>query len=314
MVVALVGLVVVLTAHCDVRRIRCMVGAGSVARMVVCLLALDLRAASVSGLRQEVRGGAPLDNAIGDFVGVTLVGVASIADATRELDARALLDDVCGLVGRKVEIRLTGKGDVVAGRVALGAHLARRLLGRPADVRADARHVVVGSEHLLDHIVMWQWTARSRDPVRGSRVDVDVPATPSSLSLHRRGNGRGLRRLDEHVLAGHACAPGVVVGVFRLVCRRSLDGGVGAAPYQAQIGKRIPSQSPPLNRGSGRLRVRLLDQRASPNGSMRGLVLDHICRRNALPKSSSVPLVHDCCTPQARFPSVRAISRYPQRQ
>ena len=76
--------------------------------VVVTLLALDClrrsRHAARSALIQEVLGRPALDDAVGDRVGVALVGVARLADPALELDAAALLDDVRRLVRRGVQI------------------------------------------------------------------------------------------------------------------------------------------------------------------------------------------------------------------
>ncbi len=64
---------------------------------------------------EEVLGALAAHDAVGDRVGVLLVGIAGLADAAGEADAAPLLDDVGGLVGGGVEIGRAGEGDVVAG-------------------------------------------------------------------------------------------------------------------------------------------------------------------------------------------------------
>ena len=71
-----------------------------------------------------------------------LVLVADLADAALQLHAAALLDHVRSLVSRRVQIGRAREGDVVAGRVGLGADRAARVRRWAADVGLDPGDVV----------------------------------------------------------------------------------------------------------------------------------------------------------------------------
>ncbi len=142
-----------------------------------------------------------------------LVGVAFLADIALERHTGALLDDVRSLVRRRVEIRLTGERNVVAGRVRLRAHGSRPLGGLPADVRLDVADVVA-TERALDEVAMRQRAAGALRAVR--RGSVNVAGFDARLAF--------LLALDRRELRGQC-------GLARADRRHSAR--VGLAPLRA---------------------------------------------------------------------------------
>jgi len=104
-------------------------------------------------------------------VGVDLVGVAGLADATRELHAGTLLDDMCGLVGGGVEVRRAAKGDVFAGGEGRGPQRIARGGGGAVLVAVD-RGDVVPAEGGLDQVQEGKCAARAGRALGGEVLDV----------------------------------------------------------------------------------------------------------------------------------------------
>ena len=71
-----------------------------------------------------------------------LVDVASGAEASLQLNAAPLLNDMGGLVRDRVQIGAAPQDDMVAGRVRIGAHGVRGRGGFGTRVRLDRRDVV----------------------------------------------------------------------------------------------------------------------------------------------------------------------------
>jgi hypothetical protein len=103
-------------------------------------------------------------------IGVLLVGVARLADATLQLHAAALLYDVCCLVRSGAQIRRRGKRDMVAGRECLRAHCARAGGSGPVGVSLDAADVMV-PERSLDLVSEWETRRTASDALLGSGVN-----------------------------------------------------------------------------------------------------------------------------------------------
>ena len=82
--------------------------------VVLAFLALDrLRgawAAASAPLVEEILGRLTGDDSIRDGVGMTLVGVASCADAALEVDTSALLNNMRGFVRHDVEVGAAPRG------------------------------------------------------------------------------------------------------------------------------------------------------------------------------------------------------------
>src|SRR5262249_50044025 len=89
-----------------------------------------------------------LDDEVGDAIGLTLVLVAGAPEVALELNARALLDRVRGLVRGGVEVGLVRERDLVAARVGLRAERVARLGRRASDERLHARDVVAAEARL----------------------------------------------------------------------------------------------------------------------------------------------------------------------
>jgi hypothetical protein len=100
---------------------------------------------------QEILDGLPGDHSIRDRIGMSLADVAGGADASLQLNAAPLLNDMGGLVRDGVQIGAAPQDDVVAGRVRVGAHGLRGRGGFPARVRPDRRDVVA-TERALQRI------------------------------------------------------------------------------------------------------------------------------------------------------------------
>ncbi|MGH9884402.1 MAG: hypothetical protein ACREBE_02665 [bacterium] len=77
------------------------------------------------------------DDSICDGVGMTLVGVASGADAALQVDTSALLNHMRGFVRHGVEVGTASEHDVIACRVCLGTHGVRGRGGLGAGVSLD---------------------------------------------------------------------------------------------------------------------------------------------------------------------------------
>jgi hypothetical protein len=100
----------------------------------------------------EQRLGAPTcDDAVGDGISVALIDIAGLADATLEVNTRALLDDVCGLVCRGVKTRRACERDVVAGCERFGAHCFAGISRVLIEVGLHAGDVVE-AEQMLDDV------------------------------------------------------------------------------------------------------------------------------------------------------------------
>ena len=76
--------------------------------------------------------------------------IAGPADAAREAQTAALLDDVGSLVGGDVEARGTAEGDTVAVGVGRRSHGGASLRRRAAHVGPNVGDVVFGTEGALD--------------------------------------------------------------------------------------------------------------------------------------------------------------------
>jgi hypothetical protein len=100
---------------------------------------------------EQLLGGVAGDHAIGDRVGLALVGVTRRPDPAFELNAAALLNHVRRLVGDRVQVGARTEHDVVAGGVGLGTHGARGRGRLVAGVRPNRRDVMT-AERTLDRI------------------------------------------------------------------------------------------------------------------------------------------------------------------
>jgi hypothetical protein len=83
------------------------------------------------------------------------VSIARLAHPAVELDPAALLDDVRGLVRRRVKVGRARERDIVARGVRTSADLIGSGGGFASDVRANARDVVL-AEARLDSILVRQ--------------------------------------------------------------------------------------------------------------------------------------------------------------
>ena len=62
----------------------------------------------------KIRGALSTDDAVSDCIRLFLVAIANLADATLELHTGLLLDNMSGLMCRRVEARRRFEGDVIA--------------------------------------------------------------------------------------------------------------------------------------------------------------------------------------------------------
>jgi hypothetical protein len=92
---------------------------------------------------------------------VLLVCVARGADATLELNATALLDDVRGFVRRGVEIRLAFEADLAAACVSLGTELLAGFGGGATSARLDPGDIVSRTQRSLDRLAVGQRLCRT---------------------------------------------------------------------------------------------------------------------------------------------------------
>jgi len=144
---------------------------------------------------EEILRALALHDAVGDGVGVPLVGIADLADAALQLHAGTLLDDVRGLVRRGVEVGRSGERDVIADRERARAHRRRALGRRAADVGLD-RADIVAAERLLDRREVGQGGRAAGDAVRRGGVDVGLRGAGGGALLDdRRVELRGQRVL-----------------------------------------------------------------------------------------------------------------------
>src|SRR5262249_52387800 len=138
--------------------------------------AVGLRAAAPAAHRvEQALGRLALYDRVGDRVGVLLVAIAALPDAARERDAGALLHDVRGLVGGGVQVGALAEGDVVAGRVRVGAHRVAGRRGGAALVRLHAGDVVATERH-LDRVEVRQGATAAGRAARRGRVHVGAAA------------------------------------------------------------------------------------------------------------------------------------------
>jgi hypothetical protein len=161
-------------------------------------------------------GGRALDNEIRHRVGVLLVDIAFLADATEELDTRALLYHVCRLVRCGVQAGRGSERDLAPARVGLRADRAARSGRLAADVGLDTADVV-SAEQTLDLVAVGQRATGAGDALLGGAVDhraVDLRWGRACGALDR-GQLPGERALarGKSGAAGNACR------VIVLACR-----------------------------------------------------------------------------------------------
>ncbi len=155
--------------------------------------ALDAARAGAGRRRvEQVDGGPPRDDALGDRVRVALVAVAGPADAAREMHALALLHEVRRLVGGGAQARGPREGDGAIGDVAARAERPVGGARRLAHVGARRRDVV-GAEGELDRPEVGQRArrpgeARPRDRLDPGRAE---PARVAAVELDRGGDREG---------------------------------------------------------------------------------------------------------------------------
>src|SRR5262249_3384365 len=148
--------------------------------------------AAITGDLVKQRGGRPSGyDGIRHRVGVTLVGIARLVDASLEMNAAALLNNVRRLVCRGVEVRCSTERHRVTASVGVGAELMRGG-GRCRPLMGAHARYIVGAEADLDLRKM-----RQRRPIAphslggdlGYRLVVEGRDRRSSFALHERAAG-----------------------------------------------------------------------------------------------------------------------------
>ncbi len=135
---------------------------------------------------------------------MALVLVARFADAGLEVDARALLHHVRGLVRRRVQIGRTRERDVAPRRVRRSSHRLCRRGGVRAEVGLHPAHVVT-PEQLLDATEVREAPGAPRDAAlrRGLHprgIGLGGREDPPLHRVRRRLEGLGQRALAGHAL------------------------------------------------------------------------------------------------------------------
>lgn len=160
------------------------VGSGRARRR--CLASLDVCFAARTArmlIEQRLRALAA-HHLLGDRIGMLLVDVASFANSALELDARTLLNDVCRLVGGQMKAWCAGEGDLVTGRIGVGADRVARGRRFTANVGLDPRNVVP-AECALDGAGMRQRATTAGDTLRGCVLNCVAIGRRRRRSLRR---------------------------------------------------------------------------------------------------------------------------------
>ena len=142
---------------------------------------------------ENVLRGASSHDGIRHGVGMALVRVPRLTDATLQLHATTLLDDVRRLVSGGLEARSTGKCDVIAGRVRLGADRSARGVSRATDVSLDVIDIVA-AEQALDRLAVRQRAPTVCHTGRGEPLDIALGATGRICRRRSRFCGPQLHR------------------------------------------------------------------------------------------------------------------------
>jgi hypothetical protein len=121
---------------------------------------------------------------------MVLVRVAGLSDPAFQLNATALLHNVRGFVGGRVEVGRRGERDVVPAGERLRSHLARACSGGSIGVSLDAADVVV-TEQALDVAGEGEGLRGAGDSVRGGGVHVGRLSPRDRVARCRAWRGLG---------------------------------------------------------------------------------------------------------------------------